>query len=317
MSFIGQLFRPRSVLSVIIPVFNAEEYLRPCLQSVLRQITQNMEVIIIDDASSDSSHEIIQEFAKETPCIRVLRNKENLGPGPSRNLGLDAASGSYVAFVDADDTVNEHYFQKLLHSAIKQNSEIAFSDVHPQITKHKKFWDKYAISKNNIEELPVDGLSAAWGKLYARGFLKKHRVRFLDDKVIVGEDIPFTWATYLSAKNISFSPESIYQYRMHAAGADSIADDRLIGIFQALADVQEINKRLDPLCHAEAMFIGMFVSNAIYNYSKLQRLKNLDVATIDKYVSRGKSIATFTNDEVRSNPYINSKEKDIFLTVFS
>lgn len=119
-------------LSIIIPVYNTERYLDDCLSSVLDQVDSKIEIIAIDDASEDKSYEILLNYRKLYPCLKVFQNKNNLGPGPTRNLGLRKAKGKYVVFIDSDDVVNEKYFYELLRSAEKNKSDIVFSNIEPE-----------------------------------------------------------------------------------------------------------------------------------------------------------------------------------------
>ena len=91
------------MISVIVPVYNVEDYLHVCLNSILNQTFQDFEIICIDDESTDSSSEILEYFASKDSRIKILRNEGNIGLGPSRNRGIDAAKGKYIIFLDSDD----------------------------------------------------------------------------------------------------------------------------------------------------------------------------------------------------------------------
>ena len=117
------------LVSVIIPIYNVFPYLDRCLETVVNQTYKNMEIILIDDGSTDSSLEKCLDWKKKDSRI-VLITKQNEGPGITRNLGIKAAHGDYVVFVDADDYIDLTLVEKLHHSVKKYNSEMAFCDIY-------------------------------------------------------------------------------------------------------------------------------------------------------------------------------------------
>lgn len=111
-------------ISVIIPVYNAEKYLNACLNSLLNQTYLNFEVICIDDASTDSSMEILEYFSKKDLRIKIIRNKTNNGPGYSRNQGLNIAKGKYISFLDSDDWLNYDALEILIKKAEEKELDL-------------------------------------------------------------------------------------------------------------------------------------------------------------------------------------------------
>jgi len=274
----------RKKLSIIIPVYNAEKYLDDCLISILDQVDSKVEIIAIDDASEDRSYEILLKYRKLNPCLTVLQNKINLGPGATRNHGMNLAMGEYIAFLDSDDTVNETYFYDLLCSAEKNKSDIVFSNIEPESFVFNKFYEKYSPVSTSLDNLPAEcRMTGIIGKLFRKKFLKEKSIKFLNEKIIIGEDIPFTWFSYLCAKKISFAPRAIYNYRMHGTGCDSVNDERILGIFKALKHVQFIYNKLDPCGAREHLIICLMVNQIEYNYTKLVKTANPNTELINKY----------------------------------
>lgn len=111
-------------VSIIIPVYNAEMVLSRCLDSVLRQTYHSIEILAIDDGSTDSSGAILDEYARSDLRIKVIHT-ENHGVGTARNIGLDEASGDYISFVDADDVVNPHYIERLVNVLLETNTDVS------------------------------------------------------------------------------------------------------------------------------------------------------------------------------------------------
>jgi glycosyltransferase involved in cell wall biosynthesis len=307
-------YSARKALSVIIPVYNAEEYLEDCLLSVLNQVDSRIEVIAIDDASEDSSYEILLNSRKGNPRLKVFRNKKNLGPGPTRNLGLRKATGDYITFIDSDDIVSNTYLYDMLSSAGENNSDIVFSNIEPESIAFDKFYEKYSPVSTNLEDLPAEcGMTGIIGKLFSNEFLKKNNIQFLNEKVIIGEDIPFTWISYFCAQTISFAPHAVYSYRMHEAGSDSVNDERILGIFKALNYVQSVYKKLDPFGDREYLIAYLKVSHISYNYAKLIKANNIDRMLINRYKSAAKSVLNYPVDLVFENKYIYQYYKDLYL----
>lgn len=111
-------------VSVIIPVYNVEEYLKECLDSVINQTLKEIEIICIDDCSTDSSYSILEEYAKKDSRIVLIKNKENMGVGYNRNIGIKEAKGEYIGFIDSDDYISEDYYENLYNTAKKYNSDV-------------------------------------------------------------------------------------------------------------------------------------------------------------------------------------------------
>ena len=114
-------------ISVIIPVYNTAEYLPRCLDSVLQNTYQNLEIICVNDGSTDDSAAVLKRYAESDSRIIVV-NKINEGVSAARNIGLDIATGSFVAFIDSDDWVHSKYFEVMMHFQIKFNADIVASN---------------------------------------------------------------------------------------------------------------------------------------------------------------------------------------------
>ena len=132
-------------ISVIIPLYNVEDYLNECMDSVLKQTYENLEIICINNNSTDNSLNILESYAQKDNRIKVINNQKNYGIGYSRNIGLKNATGDYIFFMDADDIILENTLEKLLKNAILNNSDVVLyetiqynhltEDIHP--VKHR------------------------------------------------------------------------------------------------------------------------------------------------------------------------------------
>ena len=125
-------------ISVLIPIYNVEKYLRECLESLVNQTFQDIEFICINDGSTDSSLKILEEYAQKDSRIKII-NKENSGYGASMNMGLDAASGEYIGIVESDDFVSSNMFEDLYNLAEKNNADIVKSDYYTYLTSKNQY----------------------------------------------------------------------------------------------------------------------------------------------------------------------------------
>lgn len=202
-------------LSIIVPVYNVENYLIRCLDSLVNQTLKEIEIICINDGSKDNSLNILEEYAKKDSRIIIL-NQENAGLSAARNAGMEIAKGEYIGFVDSDDWVDLDFFEKLYIAAKNNDCDIAVADFireHP--TKKKK---RLNITKEEIFEKPEDKYLACktyregcvWNKIYRTEFLKS-----IDLKFVVGmyyEDRDFTARSLFYSKKLITVPNTYYRY---------------------------------------------------------------------------------------------------------
>ena len=207
-------------ISVIVPIHNNEQYLKKCLCSITRQTYSTLEIILIDDGSTDQSLEICYDFKEQDNRIKVISTKQH-GVGATRNLGLKNATGYYVAFVDSDDYICADMFE-YLYSLLKQyDADIA-------ICGYKEVDDNDAVikvcnadkeqsytSKEAIRELAKDGVmkSYLWNKLFKHSLFKD--IKF-PENLMFGEDLCTTYKLFLNAKLISCGSQIKYFYVKHS-----------------------------------------------------------------------------------------------------
>ena len=111
-------------ISVILPVYNVGPYIGACIESLKQQSFRDLEFIFVDDCSTDNSVDVIEDFARTDPRVRIIRNTENLGPGPTRNRGIEAAKGAYLSFIDPDDWISPDFYERLYAKAISGDYDI-------------------------------------------------------------------------------------------------------------------------------------------------------------------------------------------------
>lgn len=196
-------------ISVIIPVYNAEKYLHRCIDSIISQTYTDCELLLIDDGSTDSSGAICDKYAARDKRVRVF-HKENAGVSSARNLGLDNASGDWICFCDADDTMPPNSLSQLLNpnydfiiGSFYWNLEECFLDIDEGQGENLS----RCIARNKMKM----HLSVVWGSLYRREIIERNHIRF-DLRFNSGEDTLFVYTYLRYIKSILFSPELVYEY---------------------------------------------------------------------------------------------------------
>lgn len=207
------------LVSVIVPVYNAEKHLADAIQSVLDQTYSNFELIAVNDGSTDRSLEILQQFADQR--VRII-NKENTGVSDTRNVAIKVATGEFVCFLDADDYYSPCYIQRMYETAIANDADMVVCTYVPFRGKPYFSEEKStAVSVQSTETLVQAGvLTSAWTKLIKTSTLSKLNI-FFERNMSFGEDLFFCWKAFLASENVWMINEKLYGYRMTDSGATS------------------------------------------------------------------------------------------------
>lgn len=202
-------------ISVIIPIYNTAEYLSRCLDSVLHNTYQNLEIICVNDGSADDSAVILERYAAADSRI-ISVNKANAGVSAARNTGLDIATGDFIAFVDSDDWVHPQYFEILIQYANSENADIAACnfcrvstfDITPYVTyTHNMMVCKLLTFENVVSNGFLKRL--VWGRLYAKELIDQLR---FDIALMWGEDTAFNLSALLNKENLRFARVDVPLY---------------------------------------------------------------------------------------------------------
>lgn len=188
------------MISIIIPIYNAAPYLRQCLDSVLTQTCTDWEAILIDDASTDNSAAIAAEYIQQDTRFTLLRQEINKGQSAARNKGLDKAKGEYIAFLDADDYLDENYLEK--HIEAISNADYVQSG-----------YRRISINGNILEQkIPRHcyQFTTPWGRLYRASFIRKHRILFPINMIY--EDVLFSLDLWYAQPRVVMLPYIGYNY---------------------------------------------------------------------------------------------------------
>lgn len=218
------------LISVIIPIYNSEKYLRECLDSVVNQSYKNLEILLINDGSTDSSLEICRGYANQDSRVRVI-NQKNGGEAIARNKGLCTASGEFVLFVDSDDLLLPRICEKAA-CEIKECDVLIFDYIMGDTYQHAEGVSKVKEQSKEIncstqtwgtsllgpyKQVQVNSsLNTAWGKLYRREFLENHRIR-CSEGVVIGTDLLLNLQIFLNQPRVCNLPAVGYFYRYNPA----------------------------------------------------------------------------------------------------
>lgn len=212
-------------ISVIVPVYRAEQYIDRCVRSILDQSKSNIEVYLVDDGSPDKSGEICDRLSKQDSRITVIHTK-NMGVSAARNVGMALAQGKYISFIDADDYIEHTMLSHLYHEAEKCGADIAicgyFVDINTtqqvvNVCCEDGIYDYISINRiyQKFFEADYAGLASMWNKLYRRDFLKKNNL-FVDTALRRAEDFWFNIKAIEKSSKITVSSIPLYHYVQHS-----------------------------------------------------------------------------------------------------
>lgn len=239
-------------VSVIVPVYNSEQELRDCLGSLVEQTEKDIEIIVIDDGSTDNSPEIEAEYQKKYPNVKVYRNERNLGQSETRNRGIELAEGDYIAFLDSDDYVNPGMYEELYQAAVDNNmpelivTGLSFVKGNEYRKKDLTFISKQSTTiihpMDNPDQVFFESPSLC-NKLFRKDTVKNYK--FLD--VSAWEDIAFSFTRFLEANTVISKPTANYFYRRDVSNGVSAKNfkenDKITDIFVIADELEEELKR--------------------------------------------------------------------------
>lgn len=292
-------------VSIIVPVYNTEKYLRKCIDSIIAQINKDWELLLVDDGSKDGSGKICDEYAAKDSRIRVF-HKENGGVSSARNLALDNARGEWLAFVDSDDIVDENY---LSLEEVPQNTDVIvksfqrFDDSGSVISKH-------IIDENSLlnkgEELNrryvLKRQNSLWNKIINMRIIGNCR---FDTSVKVGEDFLFFLACFHKIQSVFYSSIGSYFYIVHEGSAMSKADrDLKRRVEILLANINNI-KRLTEGKTTELIGKNIIALSYLSNLYRLRGVCDKNIAK--RIIERTESL------KLTDMKYLSLRQKIKFL----
>jgi glycosyltransferase involved in cell wall biosynthesis len=201
-------------ISVIIPIYNAQDYLEETLNSVRLQTYKNLEIVCVLDCPTDNSTEIVESMAKEDYRIKIVRNPENLGLPGARNAGVDNASGEYMHFIDSDDLINPEFYEIMINAAVRANADIAACSVFYEKKPWRSIWFKESLvlsGPQKVAKTEVAILGWAWRYLIRVSFWKGRNFSFPD--LVPMEDMPVMIPMVFYANKVVLCPDAVISYK--------------------------------------------------------------------------------------------------------
>ena len=207
-------------ISVIVPFYNGEKYLNQCIDSILNQDYENLEIVLVNDGSKDNTATLLNEYLDKDSRIKVI-HQENKGVGTARNMALDCICGDYVCFIDQDDCISKNYISYFYNLIKKNNADISLT---PNVNKFKNDISFNAIDLSNdvveiwdgkktaMQMLYYNLIIAPWNKMISRDLIEKNEIRF-DKRYFGGEGFLFSLECFIKANRVAVGNNKVYNYR--------------------------------------------------------------------------------------------------------
>lgn len=325
-------------VSIIIPVYNVEKYLRKCLDSVINQTLKDIEIICIDDKSTDNSLQILKEYAAKDNRFKILEQDNNQGQGIARNRGLDIANGEYIAFVDPDDYIELDMYETMYNLVFKNNCDVVFCNYDRYYTASEKLEIANKFEEYNINVKPLEIFN--WSKLKSnvlqnipyicvnklikKDLLLKNNIKFLEYKVL-GEDRSFSISVLLHGRKCIYTNEVMYHYIIRPLTSISILPIYpMILINEVLNILKKLNLEKELEIEFDNFKKDLFIES--YNREYDENLKRKILLNAKKELSKNlysyfkKSIKedNFLQKifSLRNRNYPNIKKRKKLLTIF-
>ena len=207
-------------ISVVVPVYNVEKYLKECIDSIINQTLEDIEIICVNDGSTDSSLDILNDYAKKDSRIIVI-NKSNSGYGHTMNMGLNAATGEYIGIIESDDFADKNMFEDLYKLAKEYDADIVKGDWYNYWSKNKFARKNNRISSAKALKLTNSKLDksllrinpSVWSAIYKKEFLNKYNIRFLETPGASYQDLAFSFKVFALAEKVILTDKAYLYYR--------------------------------------------------------------------------------------------------------
>lgn len=293
-------------ISVIVAVYNTEKYLDRCIESLLNQTYKNMELVIVEDCSTDSSRKLLKKY-KENKNIKVFYNRENRGLSYSRNYGLKKSTGDFIGYIDSDDYVEPDYYEKLMSSIKDNKSDIAICDiklVDEQTNKIQRCkcyandFDVYSVVNNGFA-------ASACNKLFKRKNIEKYP--FAEGKV--NEDIAVVIPTVIQAKKISYADTCYFYVQRGGSIQNSKFSDKRFDIFdgvkttlERIKNEQDYEFYKNAIVYNQLILLLMFAIPKERNFIKRYKfLKKFNELSKDYKITKNTNYLEYLENSKRIN----------------
>lgn len=268
----GEKMKQKPYVSIIVPIYNVEKFLKECLDSVVNQTLKNIEIICVNDGSTDQSLKILEEYAKSDERVKII-SKQNSGYGNTMNMGIASATGEYIGIVESDDYVEENMFERLYATACEYDAEIVKSDHYIFSTKEGKKQKQFQavcpqqfynqiVNANTCSEL-FNFCMMNWTGIYKTEFIRKNKIVHNETPGASFQDNGFWFQTMAMAEKIVFINEAFYYYRQD--NPDS-SINRKEKVFCICEEYNYIQKFVEANEKVKSELYVKFFTKKVFNY---------------------------------------------------
>lgn len=263
-------------ISILIPIYNVERYLKECLDSILNQSFHEFEAICINDGSTDGSRDIIQDYLDKDCRFKVI-DKENSGYGSSMNRGLNTATGDYIAILESDDFYEPEALQKLYSAAVAANADVAKADFNLYWSEPEKKYERFNWVREGEAGVttPLNAVQvfyrkpSIWSAIYKKVFLEKNHIAFLETPGASYQDAGFNFKVWASAGTIVLLDDVVLCYRQDNESSSVNSPGKLYCVCD---EYQEMVRYLDKKPNKKALIpilVKMRYDSYMWNYDRL------------------------------------------------
>lgn len=297
-------------VSVIVPVYNVEPYLEKCLESLINQTLEEIEVIVVDDGSTDGSAGIIEEFAKKSSKIRSL-TKVNGGLSDARNYGMKYAAGEYIGFIDSDDFVDLEMYEKLYEKAKEEDSDIVECNLHHTFADYEdtEIGEKITDKKKML----MDGRSVVWNKIYKREWLETTEIRF--PKGLIYEDVDFFVRLIPHIRVYSYIDGAYVHYVQRSSSINNLSSKKTLDILSVLKHILNYYQKQEKFYQEYHEALEYFFARILLcsSFSRMCRIADRTERKVALQKNYRMLVKHFP--DWKKNPYLkqNTSKKGMFM----
>lgn len=277
-------------VSVLVPMYNVEEFLPECLDSLVGQTLQDIEIICINDGSTDGSFDIVKKYAKNDYRVKVI-GKKNTGYGDSMNMGLAKARGKYIGIVEPDDFIELDAFEKMYKVAEEKGVEIVKANFYEYVTKKNKDVHKSELFlKEEIGDI-VDPRShrhifyqqpSIWSAIYKREFLNKNKIRFLPSVGASYQDAGFNFKVFATAQKVYYIDEAFLHYRCDNPNSSVKSEGKVYAVKKEYDEVERYLEERGLMKYYGDTLAIVRMGGYIWNMRRLTKKTALEFGEIVK-----------------------------------
>lgn len=285
------------MISVVVPIYNTEKYLKKCIDSILNQTFKDFELIIINDCSPGDANNIIKEY--DDSRIKYIKNKTNKGIGFNRNLGIKEAKGDYICFIDSDDYIRCDFLEMMYNKCIKDNLDLCICDyIYVYDSSKEKKVRLESFNNTNLDETPnllIDIPLGPCNKMYRKSLLTKNKIKF--SETLKYEDVSFVASTLFYSDKIGKIDECLNYFSVHENSETSTRDERVFDIFKQLDLVKEVYE------NEKNLYLNELIVSIVFNYTIQQRYQK-DEKIIDEFIDYAFEYLEKNNIDYKSSLYL-------------